>query len=159
MRYSECSLLYCFFYSRSARTSMRVRSTEWRNDRAGVRVAGGLGNGRARSVAECAGGTAAQLAALAEDLASLETFADAVMVNEQTAYLRVIGHGNLLVQRGAPEVIARPYQADSEQVRRADGVFDADASICEGGMDFGRIELGSPRKVRSSSSTRRARTS
>ena len=107
-----------------------------------------LGDSSARSIAERASGTATQLAALAkdavlsEDLASLETFADEVMANEQTAYLRVIGHGNLLVQRGTPEVLAKPYQADSAQVRPADGVFDADAPIREGGMDFGRIELG-----------------
>ncbi|EGV18251.1 ATP-binding protein [Thiocapsa marina] len=107
-----------------------------------------LGDSSARSVAERAVGTAAQFAALAkdavlsEDLASLETFADEVMLNEHMAYLRIVGYGNLLVQRGGPEVLLRPFEADSEQVRPTDGVFDASAPIREGEIDFGRIELG-----------------
>jgi signal transduction histidine kinase/CheY-like chemotaxis protein len=107
-----------------------------------------LGDSSVRSIADRARDTATQFAALAkdavlsEDLATLETFADEVMANEHMAYLRVIGYGNLLVQRGAPEVLARPYEADSETVRPLDGMFDADAPVREGGADFGRIEIG-----------------
>ncbi len=107
-----------------------------------------LGNSSARAIAERATGTAAQFAALAkdavlsEDLASLETFADEVMTNEHVAYLRVIGYGNLLIQRGAPELLAKPFVADVENEGASDGVFDAGAPIREAGTDFGRIELG-----------------
>ena len=107
-----------------------------------------LGDSSVRAIADRARDTATQFAALAkdavlsEDLATLETFADEVMANEHMAYLRVIGYGNLLVQRGAPEVLARPYEADSETVRPVDGMFDADAPVREGGTDFGRIEIG-----------------
>jgi signal transduction histidine kinase/CheY-like chemotaxis protein len=75
--------------------------------------------------------TLAKDAVLADDLASLETFAEAVMRNPDVAYLRVTGNGRLLVARGEGAAAAG-----------ADGVLHAHAEIREAGAGFGRIEIG-----------------
>jgi len=97
-----------------------------------------LASAKAQALAERAHSTAdlfatlAKDAVLADDLASLATFADAVMRNPDVAYLRVTGNGRLLVARG--EGTAAPAGAD--------GVLHAHAEIREAGAGFGRIEIG-----------------
>ena len=83
----------------------------------------------------------AQDAVLSEDLASLETFADEVMANEDMAFLRVIGYGNPLVARGGA-TDGLTFTADEPGVAPADGVFDAAAPVLVDGVEFGRIEVG-----------------
>jgi two-component system, sensor histidine kinase len=80
-------------------------------------------------------------AVLSDDLASLETFADAVMRNPDVAYLRVTGHGRRLVSRG--EAAVADAAADGRQgVAVAGGVLHARAEIREAGTGFGLIEIG-----------------
>ena len=80
-------------------------------------------------------------AVLSDDLASLETFADAVMRNPDVAYLRVSGHGRRLVTRG--EAAVADAAADGSQgVAVAGGVLHARAEIREAGTGFGLIEIG-----------------
>ncbi|WP_295583645.1 ATP-binding protein [uncultured Lamprocystis sp.] len=80
-------------------------------------------------------------AVLSDDLASLDTFADAVMRNPDVAYLRVTGHGRRLVTRG--EAAVADAAADGRQgVAVAGGVLHARAEIREAGTGFGLIEIG-----------------
>jgi signal transduction histidine kinase/ActR/RegA family two-component response regulator len=81
-------------------------------------------------------------AVLSEDLASLDTFADGVLANQDVAYLRIIGFGTTLLERGDPTAIRRDFSADRPGAEPSDGVFDATAPVLVGGDEFGRIEVG-----------------
>ncbi|HYN78682.1 MAG TPA: ATP-binding protein [Lamprocystis sp. (in: g-proteobacteria)] len=96
---------------------------------------------RARSTADLFA-TLAKDAVLADDLASLETFADAVMRNPDVAYLRVTGNGRRLVQRGHDAVGPPPGADLTAAPVAAAGILHARAEIREAGVGFGRIEIG-----------------
>jgi signal transduction histidine kinase/CheY-like chemotaxis protein len=81
-------------------------------------------------------------AVLSEDLASLDTFADGVLANEDLAYLRIIGFDNTLLERGDPIAVARDFAADQPGVTPSDGVYDTVSPVLVDSNEFGRIEIG-----------------
>ncbi len=81
-------------------------------------------------------------AVLATDLASLESFVEEVLKNPGLVYARVLGSDGVLAQGGDAATLARPFVADSSLDTATDGVFDSFAGIREGGIDFGRVEIG-----------------
>ena len=95
---------------------------------------------RARSTADLFA-TLAKSAVLADDLASLETFADAVLRDPDVVYLRVTGNGRSLVERGEGAA-AQPTAAASAAPADTASVLHASAEIRAAGAGFGRIEIG-----------------
>lgn len=82
-------------------------------------------------------------AVLSYDLASLDTFVIELMKNPDMQYVRVLtSDGDLLAAAGSPELINKPFIADSEVNGVNDGIFDTQALINEGNETFGKIELG-----------------
>ncbi|MGD8207508.1 MAG: PAS domain S-box protein, partial [Thiohalocapsa sp.] len=87
--------------------------------------------------------TTAKDAVLATDLASLQSFVDEALTNPGVVYVRVRdADGVVLAQGGQPGALAREFAADAEPSHAEDGVFDTAAEIREGGVSFGRVELG-----------------
>lgn len=82
-------------------------------------------------------------AVLSYDLASLEAFVGEVMLNPDLVYARVIGPENsVFATAGDSDALAKTFSADNLVERVYDGVFDTFAEIAEGGVVYGRVEIG-----------------
>ena len=86
--------------------------------------------------------TMARDAVISTDLATLETFTDDMITNPGVQYVRIIGFGQVLAQRGAVEMLNRPFVEDEHVASVNDDVFDVSAVIKAYGEDFGRLEMG-----------------
>lgn len=87
--------------------------------------------------------TTAKDAVLATDLASLQSFVDEALTSPGVVYVRVRDADDVvLAEGGQAAALARDFVADVEPSHARDGVFDAAAEIREGGLVFGRVELG-----------------
>ena len=94
--------------------------------------------------------TAAQLfatttkdAVLSYDLASLDAFVNAVLTNPDMQYARVLdAEGLVFSEHGAPEALAKTFKADNQVEEIDDDIFDTFALIKEGGIVYGRVEIG-----------------
>ncbi|MFK5892799.1 MAG: ATP-binding protein [Pseudomonadota bacterium] len=81
-------------------------------------------------------------AVLSSDLASLETFIDEILSNEDIVYAKIYGDGNLLAQGGKQQYLKRRFIKDTALEKVNDGVFDVTAVIKESNYTYGRVELG-----------------
>jgi signal transduction histidine kinase len=86
--------------------------------------------------------TTAKDAVLATDLASLESFVQEVLKNPGLVYARVLSGDGVLAEGGDAMALRRPFAADTSLATANDGIFDSYALIHEGGIDFGRVEIG-----------------
>ncbi len=82
-------------------------------------------------------------AVLAVDLASLESFVEALMTNPGLRYARVINaQGQVLAEGGDAQLLKQSFNADIEVATVDDGRFDTRAEIRVEGVLFGAVELG-----------------
>ncbi len=82
-------------------------------------------------------------AVIAFDLAELQQQIAAALHQTGTVYARFLDRdGRVLAEGGDPQALARPFRADTDYVRVADGVFDVSAPIELEGTSYGRVELG-----------------
>jgi signal transduction histidine kinase len=80
---------------------------------------------------------------LSYDLASLEAFVKDVLINPDLVYARVLGPDNQLFAEGGKAAhLSHKFFADSDVETVSDGVFDTFAVIREGGVTYGRVEIG-----------------
>ncbi len=82
-------------------------------------------------------------AVLSWDLASLETFSNELMKNPDLVYVRIISpSGTIFSQAGDGQALAKSFSVDASASEVTDGIFDSQANIEEGGVIYGRVELG-----------------
>lgn len=82
-------------------------------------------------------------AVLSSDLATLESFVGSLLQTPDLLYVRILDErGHILAEQGKPDFLTKPFQRDQSLDAVSDGVFDATAPISEGGIPFGRVELG-----------------
>lgn len=82
-------------------------------------------------------------AVLSTDLASLQSFVAEALTAPGVVYARVRDSADrVLAEDGDPAALARPFVADADPSAVPDGIFDTFAAIREGGMSFGRVEIG-----------------
>lgn len=87
--------------------------------------------------------TTAKDAVLSYDLASLDAFVNEVLKNPDLVYARVLGPDQqLFAEAGMPEALSADFAADQEVESVDDGIFDTYALVAEGGVVYGRVELG-----------------
>jgi len=86
--------------------------------------------------------TSIENAVLATDLATLESFADKVMSNNDLLYASVLDLSGVLVERGDGDALARDFKADENLSTVEDGVFDTFAEIRLDDEIYGRVEIG-----------------
>lgn len=87
--------------------------------------------------------TTAKDAVLSYDLASLDSFVNEVLKNPDLVYARVLGPDQqLFAEAGLPEALSADFAADQEVESVDDGIFDTYALVAEGGVVYGRVELG-----------------
>ncbi|OED39859.1 hypothetical protein AB833_13310 [Chromatiales bacterium (ex Bugula neritina AB1)] len=80
---------------------------------------------------------------LSMDLASLDAFSSELMKNPDLLYVRVIAQdGQVYSEAGTSELLKREFAEDRNLEDVGDGIFDVSASIKEGGIEYGRVELG-----------------
>lgn len=80
---------------------------------------------------------------LSLDLASLDAFSRELMTNPDLLYVRVLAEdGQVYSEAGAVELLNRTFSEDLHLDDVTDGVFDASATIQEGGIVYGHVELG-----------------
>lgn len=85
----------------------------------------------------------AQAAVIETDLASLESYVNAVLTNPGVVYTRVLSNQGVLAQGGDKQALARKFVADTSLTSAAnDGVFDTYADIRVAGEKYGRVEMG-----------------
>jgi PAS domain S-box-containing protein len=81
-------------------------------------------------------------AILAYDLASLKSFVDEILTNEDILYARVISDNITLAEGGEKSLLNRAFKSDMQLVTIDDNVFDVSANVTESEQVFGRVELG-----------------
>lgn len=82
-------------------------------------------------------------AVLSYDLASLDAFVNEVTRNPEVAYARVLApDGRVLADAGKLQLLAAGFHADVNAGLVADGYYDIEASIAEGGAVYGTVQLG-----------------
>ena len=82
-------------------------------------------------------------AVLSYDLASLDAFVKDVLINPDLVYARVLGpEESLFAEGGKAEALRQQFVADHHVETAYDGVFDTFAEITEGGVTYGRVEIG-----------------
>ncbi|VAX07074.1 Circadian input kinase A [hydrothermal vent metagenome] len=86
--------------------------------------------------------TTTKNAVLSTDVASLDEFVHEVIKNPDIVYARVIDSKGVLAQAGQKDVLERSFVADHQFDTVDDGIYDDVAIIEEGGVKFGRVELG-----------------
>lgn len=80
---------------------------------------------------------------LSYDLASLDTFSQELATNPDIAYVRIREtNGSILSTTESKNQGDRPFVGDSKLSSVDDGVFDTSATISEGGIEYGRVEIG-----------------
>jgi signal transduction histidine kinase len=88
-------------------------------------------------------GTTTHDAVLATDVATLESAVREVLKNPGMEYARVLGRrGVVLAEGGRPELLQRPFHAETSFDSDSDGVLDVAEDIAVAGMPFGRVEIG-----------------
>ena len=87
--------------------------------------------------------TTTKNAVLSYDLASLDAFVKDVLVNPDLVYARVIGLDNdVFAEAVTKDYLHVSFTPDKRVEDVTDGVFDAFANISEGGVVYGRVEIG-----------------
>lgn len=87
--------------------------------------------------------TATKDAVLSYDLASLESFVQQIIGEEEVGYARVMGsNGQQLAAGGKANLLERPFRADTRADNVMDGYFDIRWPIEEGGQSYGEVQLG-----------------
>ena len=87
--------------------------------------------------------TTTKNAVLSYDLASLDAFVKDVLVNPDLVYARVIGADNqLFAEADVKDYLNVSFTPDIRVEDVTDGVFDTFANISEGGVVYGRVEIG-----------------
>lgn len=82
-------------------------------------------------------------AVLSYDLASLDAFVNEVLRNPDLVYARVLGpEEQLFAEAGEEKALKSTFVEDIKVEDISDGIFDAYAEIEEGGVVYGRVELG-----------------
>ncbi|MCN4144446.1 MAG: PAS domain S-box protein [Thiohalomonas sp.] len=82
-------------------------------------------------------------AVLASDLASLESFVNEILTNEDIVYARIYGDGIILAEGGSKEHLEHTHDKNNTSLDQAiDDVFDVTANIAESDYIYGRVELG-----------------
>ena len=84
-------------------------------------------------------------AVIAQDLATLDRYAQSVREGTGLAYVHIRDvEGRILSAVGNDALVQRPFAADQnfEQALYGDGIFDQMAPITLAGQEFGRVELG-----------------
>ncbi len=82
-------------------------------------------------------------AILATDIASLESFVEEVMQNEDLLYARVRDSASVLAERERfPGLLERPFMADTGLSNVKDDIFDTFAEIRVDGDSYGQVEIG-----------------
>jgi len=79
---------------------------------------------------------------LAYDLASLEAFSEALIKQSDITYIKIIGQNEKVFVYHGKSAEAVVFKQDHQLSDVTDGIFDTVAYITEGGVVFGRIELG-----------------
>lgn len=86
---------------------------------------------------------AAKDAVLAQDLATLDSLAATTMMSGQMDYVRIVdSSGIVLVERGDPARLSRPFRRDAEISTVDDGMFDWSVPVTAGGQRYGEISFG-----------------
>lgn len=82
-------------------------------------------------------------AVLATDIASLESFVEEVMRNEDLLYARVRDSSSVLAEGAkTPELLRRSFEPDTNLSAVKDNVFDTFAKIRVDDEDYGQVEIG-----------------
>ena len=82
-------------------------------------------------------------AVLSYDLASLDALVHQVLNNHDLVYARVLtAEGQILSQEGRMDHLSSGFIQDIDASKVTDGVFDTTFDITEGGIVYGRVELG-----------------
>ncbi|MFK7997904.1 MAG: sensor histidine kinase [Granulosicoccus sp.] len=80
---------------------------------------------------------------LSYDLASLDAFGNELTLNQDIVYVRTLTHdGIILANAGLSESDSKQFIEDNALDAVTDGVFDVSATISEGGVEYGRVEIG-----------------
>ncbi len=80
---------------------------------------------------------------LSYDLASLDAFGNELALNQDIVYVRTLSpDGIMLANAGLPVNDAKQFIEDNALDAVTDGVFDVSATISEGGVEYGRVEIG-----------------
>ena len=80
---------------------------------------------------------------LSYDLASLEAFVSEVLKNSDLKYARVLGpQGQLFASGGDEQALQQIFKQDLNVEQVTDGIYDTFAIISEGGVNYGRVEIG-----------------
>jgi len=80
---------------------------------------------------------------LSMDLAALDRFVKTVVKHPDFVYARVLkADHQVLAEDGKPDLLARPFHADTHLHEIEDGVFDSFSPIEDAGVDYGRVEVG-----------------
>jgi signal transduction histidine kinase len=88
-------------------------------------------------------GTTTQDAVLSTDVATLESAVREVLKNPGVEYARVRGRqGVVLAEGGRPELLQRPFQAETTFDSDKDGVLDVAEDIAVAATPYGRVEIG-----------------
>lgn len=98
-------------------------------------------NQRARSTAELFAAMSKE-AVLSSDLASLESFIEQLLTNQDIVYARIIADDVILAQGGKNEFLFKTFEKDVSLNNINDDVFDISADIVVSDFNFGRVELG-----------------
>ncbi len=81
-------------------------------------------------------------AVLATDLARLDSVAKRSLASPDIVYVRIMDSEGTLTVAGSPQILARPFTADSRLDAVEDGVFDVGVDMAEGDYAIGRVEIG-----------------
>lgn len=86
--------------------------------------------------------SATKSAVLATDLATLESFVEAILTNPEVIYVRIYGDDLVLAEGGPSEFLAGSRSPDKDLGSVDDSVYDVVAQIEEAGISYGAIKLG-----------------
>jgi len=81
-------------------------------------------------------------AVLATDLATLDSFTNEIITNDNVVYVRIIANGITLAEAGSQHALSSQRTTDDELKHVEDGIFDVTAEITENGIIFGEIQMG-----------------
>lgn len=81
-------------------------------------------------------------AVLAYDLATLESFTEAILTEKDVVYVRILSNGIPLSEGGAEQPLQQIRRIDSSLEDVDDGIFDVVAHISESDIQFGEIHMG-----------------
>jgi diguanylate cyclase (GGDEF)-like protein/PAS domain S-box-containing protein len=86
---------------------------------------------------------AARDAVIAFDISGLRSLSDELLASGEIVYVRFIDdNGQTLVERGARELLARPFRADRAMFEVNDEVLDREITLLGGKHVYGRIQFG-----------------